>query len=269
MKKHLIILLIALIFSTLSGCAPTGMPIIPSDDADSRWQAFVSRSSGPGSYDFLSGSLRFGPKDDTRRVTYTMWSSLPEAGRQDTAPQKIAERTIRIDVRAGLGISAGSMLFSDGGMTLLVPSERRIFIGSSAESSLRTLLGLSLPFGIQNLNDFLAGRFFGALDAPKPERYEKLKNGSFVYRYRVSGGYAEIELDPQALPIRCKGPAGWELLVTFDEKGLPAKLSGTSVKNDEEQKFVLLVKERGPSPSESSSAMRLDIPAGFKVYSLD
>lgn len=265
MKKTFLFLLAALL-TALAGCAPKGQTLIPHDTASERWQAFVSRSSGPGSYDVLSGSLRFGPTDDTRRVTYMLWSGLPE---QDASGKKEGERIIRIEIGAGIGGSVGKMRIADGGMALVLPKDGRIYAGKASDDNLRRLLGLSLPFSVQGLNDFLAGRLFSALDEPQPERYETQEDGSFVYACRTQGGPAEIELDARALPVRWKMGRGWEMDITYDGNGLPAKLSGRAESLSGEQRMVLIVKERRPASSMQASSLGLDMPAGFTVYSLD
>ena len=75
MIRRYFFLLGLVLMTVLSGCGPKGMPLAPDSDAASRWKAFVQRSSHPAAYDILSGSLRFGPANDTRRVTYLLWSS--------------------------------------------------------------------------------------------------------------------------------------------------------------------------------------------------
>jgi hypothetical protein len=62
---------------------------------------------------------------------------------------------------------------------------------------------------------------------------------------------------------------GWEMDITYDESGLPAKISGRAESLSGEQRMVLLVKERRPASSMQASGLGLDIPAGFTVYSLD
>ena len=265
MKKYLFFLLAALL-TTLAGCAQKGQTLISHDSASERWQTFVSRSSAPASYDVLSGSLRFGPKDDTRRVTYTLWSGLPE---QDAFVKTDGERIIRVEISAGIGSSVGKIRVADGGMTLILPREARAYEGSASEDSLSRLLGLSMPFSVQGLNDFLAGRLFSALDEPQPERYETQEDGSFVYACRTMSGTAEIELDNRALPVRCTMSSGWEMDIAYDENGLPAKISGSIESSSGEQRMVLLVKERRPASSMQASGLGLDIPAGFTAYSLD
>jgi len=263
--KNLLLSILCLALLALAGCAQKGQPLIPEGSASERWQAFAARSSGTGSYDVLSGSLRFGPSEATKRVTYTLWSELPEE-----TPEKAdapAERTIRLEIGAGIGGSVGKMRFADGRMTLILPKEGRIYVGSSSDWNLQKLLGLSLPLGVQKLNDFLAGRLFSALDAPRPERYETQEGGGIVYRYKTKNGHAELTLDENALPVRWKEQNGWDMEIRFDNRGLPARLSGHIEGEAGEHRLVLLVKERRPAGS--MQATGLHIPAGFTVYSLD
>ena len=132
-------------------------------DAASRWQAFVQRSSHPAAYDILSGSLRFGPANDTRRVTYLLWSSntggpsvLDDNGHEPAgldAADRIPgatddERTIRLEVNAGVGANVAKAVFENGQMLLVLPRDQKAYAGAETPETLRRLLGLPLPIGI-------------------------------------------------------------------------------------------------------------------------
>lgn len=259
--KKLLVALLCLSLLVLAGCAQKGQPLVSSDSAYERWQNFKAKTSGPGSYDALSGSLRFGPADDTKRVTYTLWSGASDAPEQ--------ERIIRIEIGSSLAGNVGTLRIADGGMTLLLPKDGRAYVGNASDDNLRRLLGLSLPFSVQDLNDFLAGRLFSALDEPKPERYETQEDGAFVYRCRTKDGVADIALDARALPVRIVQRGGWELDVTYDDSGLPVKISGRTASLSGEQRLVLHIKERRPASSMDASSLGLIIPSGFTIYSLD
>lgn len=267
MKKFFLLLLCLVMFG-LVGCAQKGQPLLKNDSAFERWQNFKAKTSGSGVYDVLSGSLRFGPADDTKRVTYTLWSEAAEIQVGKESPRR-NERIIRIEIGAGIGGSVGKMRIADGGLTLLLPKEGRIYVGSSSDSNLRRLLGLSLPFSVQSLNDFLAGRLFLALDEPLPERYETQEDGGIVYRCKTKDGTSELELDARSLPVRLDLRDGWKLEVAYDDSGLPSKISGGVETASGEQRLVMHVKERRPASSVSASSFGLTIPAGFTVYSLD
>ena len=262
--KNFLLSLVCLALLALTGCAQKGQPLISEGSATSRWQAFTSNKSSAGSYDVLSGSLRFGPAEATKRVTYTLWSSLPEDGKA-----RGAVRDIRLEIGTGIGGTLGTLYISDRKMTLLLPKEGRVYTGEASDWNLKRLLGLSLPLSVQSLNDFLAGRLFSALDAPRPERYETSEDGGIVYFYKAKGNSMELTLDSQALPVRWKVQNGWDMEMAYDDNGLPSKISGRIQSRDGEQRLVLLVKERRPDTSTQGPGFEPRIPAGFTVYSLD
>jgi outer membrane biogenesis lipoprotein LolB len=260
--KVLRLCLLCLILAMLWGCSPKGQPLLPQSDAAARWQSFVQRSSGSGHFDVLSGSLRFGPANDTQRVTYLLWSG-------NDAGNATSSRTIRLDVGAPAGSTLGSLLFKDGRMTLILPQERRAYVGEASKRNLRRMLNLPLPFDMQGLNAVLAGRLYSVLDEPEPERYEMLSDGGIVYRWRKGGAHCELELSPQALPVRWTVSGSWDMSIGSDAQGFPSKLSGQMENDGETLRLVLLVKERRPGKDLPPSSLRLDIPAGFDVISID
>ena len=266
----------------LSGCGPKGIPLESESDAASRWQAFAARSAAPAQYDVLSGSLRFGPVNDTRRVTYLLWSGNAvghEAGDgHEPAGLKAADfgsdvaedpREIRLEVNAGVGANVAKALFANGRMLLVLPQDQKAYAGEETPENLRALLGLPLPMRMNDLNDFLAGRYLSALDVPAPERYVTGDDGNIIYRYRSNGQDCELELNAEALPVRWSVAGHWTLDLAYDEKALPRRMDGRMNSSDGELRMVLLVKERRPSGSLPDASMHLDVPAAFAVYSLD
>jgi len=268
MKKTVLPLAICL-FLAMMGCAPKTQLQPPAEmnepmaasTAAERWQAFLQHSSEARTGDTLSGSLRFGTEDETHRVTYLLWS-----GKAHTNTNAIHD-IIRLDIGTGLGSTVGSMRIADGRMTLVIPGERKAYTGEASQENLRRLLGLSLPFTIDQLTDFLAGRFFSALDSPVPAGYEIQKDGSFLYHYTQAGRSMLIALDALARPVRWEEDKGWKLDIACDESGRPTKLSGRAESVSGYQRLVLMVKERRAGTSTAS--LDLDIPMGFTVYSLD
>ncbi len=283
-KKFSLVLLGLVLMAALSGCGPKGMPIAPESDAATRWQAFVERSSHPASYDVLSGSLRFGPVNDTRRVTYLLWSSgtgassmlddkghepagLESADFDANAPDDA--RTIRLEVNAGVGANVAKAVFENGQMLLVLPRDQKAYVGAETPETLRRLLGLPLPMRMTKLNDFLAGRYLSALDVPSPERYVTGGDGSIVYRYRQGGQDFELELDAHALPVRLSMGKHWSLSIAYDDQELPRRLDGSMDSDGTPMRMVLLVKERRPAGTLTDASMNLDVPDSFAVYSLD
>ncbi len=285
MTKKISLVVLGLAFSAfLSGCGPKGMPIAPESDAAARWQAFVERSARPASYDVISGSLRFGPVNDTRRVTYLLWSAdtgapslLDDQGHEpaglESADFKANSpddaRTIRLEVNAGVGANVAKAVFENGQMLLVLPRDQKAYAGAETPETLRRLLGLPLPMRMTRLNDFLAGRYLSALDVPTPERYVTGGDGSIIYRYRRDGQDCELELNAEALPVRLSMGKRWTLTMAYDDRDLPRRLDGNTESDGKDMRMVLLVKERRPADTLSDNGMQLSVPDNFAVYSLD
>ncbi|WP_298068207.1 hypothetical protein [uncultured Mailhella sp.] len=256
-RRFLLFGLLALI---LAGCAPKSQPLIPDSEAALRWQLFQQRTGSPLAYDVLSGSLRFGPVNDTRRVTYTLWSDCSEE--ENT-------RVIRLSVNAGTGTNVANMLFEQGRMLLFLPREGKAYEGLETEENMRRIMGLALPMSMNDLNDFLAGGVLPALDASAPERYHTEGSGGIVYAVTLNGRRCELELDEQALPVRWTVPGSWTLTARYDKAGRPDRLDGVLFSTQGEQRMVLLVKNRRPGTDMPASSLELKIPPGVAIYPLD
>ena len=268
------------LLALLAGCAPQGQMMTPDSDATRRWQTFVERSSRPAEYDVLSGSLRFGPVDDTRRVTYTLWSgqrsdSLSDEG-HEPAGMEAAEngmtgddRVIRLEINAGVGANVAKGLFENGRVLLVFPRDEKAYVGMESAENLRRLLGLPLPMRMTRLNDLLAGRYLSALDGPAPERYLTGSDGNIIYCYRSGDRQYELELNAEALPVRWSDAGRWTLDMAYDENALPRRLDGHMEADGKQLRMVLLVKSRASSDELTEGNLELNVPAAFAVYSLD
>ena len=257
MKK--LFLLVGMLL-TLAGCAPQSQPLVPESEAAMRWQTFQKRNHEPLSHDVLSGSLRFGPVNDTRRVTYTLWSGPSGDG---------SSRSIRLEVNAGVGANVAKVLFTKGRMLLILPQDGRAYEGLESEENLYKIIGLSLPMRMEDLNNFLAGGILPALDASAPERYHSGGDGNIVYEVTVNDRHCELELNDQALPVRWVVPGHWTLSARYDDTGRPDKLDGIMYSTQGEQRMVLLVKERRPASGMPASSLKLEVPHNIGIYALD
>ena len=176
---------------------------------------------------------------------------------------------IRLDVGTSAGPVLGSLLFEGGRMLLVLPQERTAYTGEASKRNLRRMLGLPLPFDMQGLHAFLAGDILAALDAPLPERYEIENDGNIIYRWRKGVALCELELSPQALPVRWTSSDGWDMEITCGSDGLPVKLSGRMDSGEDVLRLILLVKERRPVSLMQAPSLSLTVPAGFDVRSID
>lgn len=283
MKKILLPLACLVLSALLGACAPKGQMLTSESDAGNLWQSFVQRSSQPAEYKVLSGSLRFGPENDTRRVTYLLWSrsDADDSGMKDghgPAGLDAADfdpdmpgdtRAIRLEVNAGVGATVAKALFDNGRMLVVLPRDQKAYTGMESTENLRRLMGLPLPFSMNRLNDFLAGRYMSALDVPAPERYLSGNDGNIVYRYLSEGRTCELELNAEAFPVRWSMDGRWTLNIAYGDDGLPHKLDGTMDNGEETLRMVLLVKERRNADTLPDLSMKLDVPQNVAVYSLD
>ncbi len=240
-------------------------PPVPEGEAERRWQAFEALSERPAAPSVLSGSLRFGPINDTRRVTYLLWSN----GRPP----------IRLDVQAGVGATVAKALAANGRVLLFLPEDNKAYMGADEPDKALRSLGLPLPLGLADMTAFLGGRYAEALGNPQVERYHASADDAenVVYIVRSEQGKSEVTLSPQALPVRWKQRPGWDVHMDFDEvTRLPRKVegvlsggSGTVRPEGDAYRMVLLLKERRQPERFPSGELQLALPSGVIPRSLD
>lgn len=245
----------------VTGCASKRIPLHDDSDAAMLWQRFEQLSARTPSYHALSGSLRFGPVNNTRRVTFLLWSS--------PSSMKEEDRAVRLEVNAGVGANVANALFANRRMLLLLPREQKAYTGEDSPFTLRRLIGLPLPLRMANLNELLAGRYFQALGLTSPESCITKENGNIVYSWKKNGQSMELELNREALPVCWSAKGLWNIRMDFDEKSLPRRIDGTMDSDGEEMRMVLLVKERHPENNAGNYRMNLSVPENFTVYSLN
>ncbi len=249
----------------LSGCmAKPHMHVVP---ANSAWTAFHAtdevHASAFTTKTVLSGSLRFGLPQDTRRVTYTLWAHVPaQSGKEtDQAPET------RLEVYAGAGPSLCSALFKDGWMTVLLHQERQAWTGEATKENLRKLLGIPLPLDLAQLYAFLEGRYYTSLGSPVPVSSSVGERGESVFSFGKSLPVRELSLRNDGKPLRLKTWDGWDLHVSYGEEQLPVKLDGNLRTTEGDLRFLLLVKDRAQQAgSEAHAGLR--IPSGYRLASL-
>ena len=259
-------LLVAVCLAGLTACGGrTVLPPVPEDEAERRWQAFEALSERPAVPSVLNGSLRFGPVNDTRRVTYLLWSN----GRPP----------IRLDVQAGVGTTVAKALAANGRVLIFLPEDNKAYAGVDEPDRALRSLGLPLPLGLADMTAFLEGRYAEALGSPKVESYQASVDDAenVVYIVRSERGKSEVTLSPQALPVRWKQRPGWDVHMDFDDvTRLPRKVegtlpggSGTVRPEGDAYRMVLLIKERRQPERFSAGELQLALPAGVIPRSLD
>lgn len=259
-------LVVALCLACLSACSGrTTLPPVPQGEAESRWRAFEALSLRPAEASVLSGSLRFGPVSDTRRVTYLLWSN----GRPP----------IRLDIQAGVGTTVAKVLAAGDQVLLFLPQDSKAFTGTDDPDKALRSLGLPLPLGLADMAAFLDGRYTEAMGNPRVEEYHAAADNPehVIYRVRSRRGRSEVTLSPQALPVRWKQIPGWDVRLDFDDHTrLPRKVegllpggSGTVRPEEDACRIVLLIKERRQPERFSAEELQLALPDGVIPRSLD
>lgn len=239
-------------------------PMVPESEADIRWKSFQALSGRPYAPAVLSGSLRFGPVNDTRRVTYLMWGNGGDP--------------LRLDVQAGVGTTVAKVRVSGGEVLVYLPEEGKAYAGlDEPDRALRTM-GLPLPLGLADMAAFLEGHYAEALGSPQPQGFQAVADDDgIVYSIRTERGPSELTLSPQALPVRWKLPRGWDVRVSYDDATrLPRKVEGilpggTSSAQPEKDSYrlILLIKDRQQPLGFPAGELELSLPAGTAIRSLD
>ncbi len=256
MKKLFLYLLLCFSAAALFGCAKTQPASLP-PGGDALWEQFRAASL-PDARNLLSGSLRIGPENDTRRVTYSLWSAGPSSG---------PDRAIRMEVYAGAGASVCSALFSGGAMTVLLHQEKTAWTGAATREATERLLGARLPLDIDGLFDLACGNYYGALGRPVPSDARPSGNGGTVFRFPQERGACAVELGADARPVHLSLNDGeWELDIRSGEDRLPSRLSGTILSSGTPSRFILLVKQRSRTDAASAA---LPVPPGYRMLRIE
>jgi len=242
----------------LTGCAHKGSPLIPGTGEEAIWQTFRETKVSGASYGntVLSGSLRFGPADDTRRVTYSLW----DTGSSSTD-------FVRLQVSAGVGAVIAEAMFDDSGMLLILPRDGKAYIGSDSPENISRILGFAFPFKVSRLKDYLSGAYYAALDEPFPEGFDITKEGTVTFHCTNMYGSMDITLDTEGKPSTLSHADKWSMTVTYGDDELPRRLDGIMKGPDGESRIVLLVKNRQPLPLKPEN--KLTVPHGFAVYDIN
>ena len=243
-----------------SGCAyKTFGPSAASHDG--AWSAFQSKSAdvspSRSAGSLLSGSIRFGLPQDTRRVTYMLWSCPAQEGMP-------GQPELRLEVNAGAGPRICSAVWQNGFMTLLLHQEKQAWTGRDSRENLRKLLGIVLPLELPRIHAFLTGQFYAALgDPPAPSRAD---GRSFAFGR--DSLISRMTLRADGSPERLQTWDGWDLKADYGPDGLPTRLDGMHETPDGDLRFLLLVKNRAPLTAAQPRA-GLAIPDDYSLHDLD
>jgi len=226
--------LVAALF-LLNACAArqSGKPLEPTT-ARNIWTSYLQYSAQSaeehGRPSRVQASLRFGGNDDGRRVIVLLWEN--------------GGGPIRLDVRAGVGVSAAKILQTDSRFLVYSVQENRAYYHDGSQQSLLAY-GLPLPFGLRDLAALLAGDYGAVFGLTPPKDPRSAHNGgmSLMLPEKKPGGV--LELDSQGLPRSWKEEkGGWSLTFTYDDDKAFPRPAQIEARHANGNYAILLVKER-------------------------
>ncbi|MDR3358975.1 MAG: hypothetical protein LBN96_09060 [Desulfovibrio sp.] len=191
-------------------------------------------------------SLRFGSAEDTRRVTALFWGN--------------GEDRLRLDVMAGIGVTAAKIAEDDRHFLVYSPNENKAwFFQGTAKPLLR--IGVPIPFHLSHLANLLNGRY-ARVFGKECGQGELSQDG--LLRCELAGKPGgSLTIDADGLPRlwhENRKDGGWEMRIVYSEdaRGLPHRLMLTA---EDGKRAVVLVKEREkPSTPFTDGQLRLALP---------
>lgn len=261
----------------LGACAPSQPPTPgvtrQSLDADRIWEAYAARHGESGPFR-INASLRYGPTNDTRRVTVLIWGngeSKPDAAQAD-------ETVLRLDVMAGVGALAARVRETPSRLTAHAPGENKAWQHEGGDRSLLHF-GVPVPFSLNEFAALLQGRYTSVFGTNQMGAYPT-RAGRYAFELDGTGLSGFLELTPKGLPLRwCQRggaeidsggsaaqPApcgqGWAMDLAYAEgpqADLPRRITVT---HPDGQSAILLVKTRENVAPFSAEQMDLKLPSG-------
>ena len=252
--RALVLLCLASILLLLNACAArqSGKTLEPAA-AKNIWTGYLQYATQSAEKhrqpSLLQASLRFGGNGDGRRVIVLLWEN--------------GGGPIRLDVRAGVGVSAAKILQTDSRFLIYAVQEDRAYYHDGPQQSLLAY-GLPLPLGLRDLAALLAGDYgavFG-LTPPKDPRSTQHGGMSLALPKKHLGGV--LALDAQGLPRSWKEEKdGWSLTFTYDDDKTFPRPAQIEARHANGNYAILLVKERHrPEQPFTPEQLELTLPPG-------
>ena len=247
MKARIPFLPLLLLSLLLASCA--GKQSQPADPAlaSQRWQSFATAKE-PAAVPFRDAlSMRFGKEGDTRRVTAIIWGN--------------ADRSLRLDVQAGVGATVAMIAQKDRNFLFYAPMDQKAYFYEGNRSPL-IKVGVPLPFDLFQLEALLNGRWTSVF-GKSFIRADQTKDN---IAYTLDGGIGgELVLGPDARPVAWSN-TDWRLGIELDETGLVHRIDLSSIRKD---KGVVIVKERANPGRFTDEQLKLSVPENTALLPLD
>ena len=205
----------------------------------------------------VQASLRFGGNDDGRRVIVLLWEN--------------GDGPIRLDVRAGAGISAAKILQTDSRFLVYSIQENRAYYHDGPQQSLLAY-GLPLPFGLRDLAALLAGDYGAVFGCTPPTNPHRAQDGGMAFMLPKKGSPGGVlEVNSQGLPRTWKEErGGWRLTFIHDGDTAFPRPEQIEARHTDGKYAILLVKERQrPDRPFTPEQLELKLPPGVPAFPMD
>jgi hypothetical protein len=245
MKNYLLFVLLTLLCACAKPPAPDMTPE-KRNETDEYLRNYLASADVPPAPFRVQMSLRFGTAEETRRVTALFWGN--------------GDDRLRLDVMAGIGVTAAKIVEDGRHFLLYSPNENKAWFFQGAAKPLLQV-GVPIPFDLGHLADLLNGRH-ALVFGRECGQGEFLQDG--LLRCELAGkpgGRLTINADglPHLWRENRKG-GGWEMRIAYGEgaHGLPHRLTLTA---EDGKRAVVLVKEReNPATPFTDGQLRLSLP---------
>ncbi len=287
---HMALFLTLMLSFGLSGCGSRQSALEPSPTTDSLsptqrqtaqtlWQRYLAESqarehSGPFR---LTASLRYSTQDSGHRLILRTWGN--------------DSHTARVDIEAGIGQTLARIRRTATSFLLYAPRENKAYFSEDDGNALLRL-GMPIPFGVQELDALMQGRFTEVL----PRTYRSVllaPEGGFAYTLPMADktGRAAVPGESSVLSLNTSGqPIDWT--VETGGKRMTLLLSGYALPHPaspedatrraatalptryaitigKDKSAVILVKEREqPTMPFTEQQMTLELPSGTPLLPL-
>ncbi len=257
---HFLLVPVCLLFTACAANTPG--PATPMEGASqSLWETYTTEQNTLASDNTpfrLSGSLRFGPEEDTRRVTYILWGN--------------DNQVLRLDVQAGVGASAAKVQQGNGGLLIYLPQENTAYLSLEDQAKALETLGIKLPVALNELALFLRGNSLRALELAVneptpliPQNAVPTANG-IQYTLGQGKNQVKLELSLVAKPLSLSFKDGWNLAFKLNDQNVLSRVDG---QNAEGYSLLLLIKENQNPQPYTPEQLALTVPRDALVYMLD
>lgn len=246
-------LLCGMLFLSACSLKPSDILLTPANEAEALilWDQFVAPNQAPLAPYVINGSFRFGLPNETRRVTYIMWSN--------------GDLPLRLDIQAGIGVGIASIEENENQVHVFLPQNERAYIlASDALDSFLQRLGMSVPLSFMEISALMRGEFstffYSELQSISMNEKANTIEDRYVYVVDMPKMFLKISLNTKALPTYFEINEEWGIAIEYNEIDLPYKLTFNSLVS--EYKGIMLVKEINNREAFSKEALELQIPSG-------